>query len=301
MSWLLSGKVLLNLRPSCITLHPVCESTIVLQGVVAFLTILHDISPSLWVNCHFAKCYWISDHLAWHFFQRVSWPWSCKVLVNFWPSGTIFCTVCESTIILQRVVKFLTISHHISSSLWVNLHLIGYCWISDPLASHFIQSVSWPSSCKVLLNFWPPHITIHPGSESMIIVQCIVEFLTISHYNLSRKWVEHHLTRCCWFANHLAWHFVQFVSWLSSHKVLLNFWPYGISFGSACELTVILQGIVECLTMWHNNSCSSWVDHHLARCCWIFDHLSSHFFQFVSWPSSCKVLLNVNHLVSHFI
>ena len=183
--------------------------------------------------------------MVWNSIQRVSQPSSRKVFLNFWWS-----------------------------------------------LSHFLQSVSRPLSCKVLLNFWPSHITFFPGSESTIVLQGVVELLTISHHISSRKWVNHCLARCCWIADHLTSHFVQEVSQPSSCKVLLNFWPSHITFCPARESTVVSQGVVEFLTISHHILSSLWVHHCLARCCWISDHLTSHFVQTVSPPLSCKVLLN---------
>ena len=199
-----------------ITFCPESELTIILRGVVEFLTISHHISSRSW-----------------------------------------------AAIVLQGVVEFLTISHHISSRLWAD-HCLARCyWISDHLTSHFVQGVSPPSSCKVLLNFWPSHITFCPDSELTVILQGVFEFLTISHHILSREWVDcrlarccwssddlyhissrswvdHCLARCCWIFDHLTSHFVQFVSWLLSCKVMLNFWPSCITFCPGSESTVIL-------------------------------------------------------------
>ena len=163
-----------------------------------------------------------------------------------------------------------TILYHISYSLWVDHCLARCCWISDHLIWHFIQFVSEPSSCKELLNSWPSGMTFCPESESAMILQGVVEFLTIWHDILSSLWVDHHFAR-----------------WK-----LLNFWPSCISFYPVCESAFILQGIVEFLTLLHYIFFSQWVDHCLAMYCWIADHLTSQFIQDVSQPSSNKVLLN---------
>ena len=305
VSWLLSCKVFWW---SHITFHPVCESTIVLQGVVEFLTISHHISSSWWVDRCLARCCWISDHLTSHFIQKVSRLLSSKVLLNFWPSHITFHPVRESTIALQGVVEFLTISNHISSSWWVDHCLARCCWISDHLTSHFIQKVSRPLSRKVLLNFWPSHITFHPVCESTIASQGVVEFLTISHHISSSLWVDHCLARCCWISDHLTSHFIQKVGRLLSCKVLLNFWPPHIAFCPVCEsigwisdhLTLhfvqSVSWLLSCkvlLNFWPSHILSSlWVNHRLARCCWISDHLTSHSIQSVSPLLSCKVSLN---------
>ena len=224
-----SLPVLLNLWPSHMIFCPVCESTIILQGVIEFLIISHDICPvsestvvlqgviefltiwhhilsSLWVDCHFARYCWISAHLAWHL-----------------------------------------------SSLWVDHYLARCCWIFDYLASHFIQFVSCPSSCEVMLNFWLSCIKFHPGSESTIVSQGVVQFLTTSCDISSSWWVNCYLVRCCWISDPLTWHFVQRVSRLLSW-MLLNFWPSHITFCTVCESTIVLQCIVEFLTISHHNS-----------------------------------------------
>ena len=264
---------LLHFWPSCITFHPGGESTMVLQGAVEFLTILHHILSREWVDCHLARCCWIfltiwhhissswwvdyrlarccwiSDHLTWHLIQRVSQLLSCKVLLHFWPSCITFHPGSELTVVLQGVVEFLTISHHILSSSWVDRGLARRCWISDHLASHFVQGVGRLWSRKVLLNFWPSCITFCPESELTVASQGVVEFLTISCHILSSWWVDHHFTRCCWIPDHLASHFVQMVCWPLFRKVLLNFWPSCITFHPDGVSTVITSCLVIFLTM----------------------------------------------------
>ena len=321
MSQHLSCKVLLNFWPSCInhiscrewvdhhlarccwisgiTFCPVCELTIVL-GVVKFLTTSHHIWCSLWVHHCLARCCWISDHLVSYFVQFVSWLLYHNVLLNCSPSCITFHPGCESSVILQGVVEFLTISHHISFSLWV-IHCLTRCyWIPDHLTWHFVQFVSRLSSCKVLLNFWPSHVIICPVGEPTAILQGVVEFLTISHDMLSSLWVDQPITRWCWISDHLAWYVVQLVSCLLSYKMLLNFWPSHITFCSVGESIIALQSVVEFLTILHILS-SWWVSHCLARFCWIYDHLTSHFVQLVSRPSSCKVLFKFLTILHHIL
>ena len=169
----------------------------------------------------------MSDHLASHFIQTVSWPSSCKVLLNFWPSHITFHLVGKSTVILQGVVEFMTNLHHISSSWWINCHLARCCWILTIL--HHISSSLW--------------VNCH-------LARC-VEFLTILHHILSRQWVDCHLARCCWISDQFTSHFIQGVS--LSLKVLLNFWPSCTTFHPGSEST------------------------HLARCHWISHYFASHF------------------------
>ena len=221
MSWPLSHKVLL-----------------------IFLTILHDISSREWVNHCLARCCWICEHLAWHFIQLVSWLLPHKMLLNFWPSCMTFGPVGESTIILQDFIVFVTISHDISSSLWVNHHVIRWCWICDHLTWYFMQSVSQPSSGKMLFTYWSPDIIFCPVGESTTVLHGVIEFLTIWHYTVSSWWVDHCHTMCCWNFDHLAPHFSR--EWVNHciTRCCWNFLQSCIIFYVGSESTIVSQDVV---------------------------------------------------------
>ena len=173
-----------------------------------------EIPSRQWVDCRLARCCWISNHLASHFIQGVSRLLSHKVLLNFWQScitfhpaseltvispGVVaflwsscitFCAGSESTVVLQGIFEFLTISHHILSREWVDHRFMRCCWISDHLASHFVQAVCRLLFHKMLLNYLPSCITLCPDGVSTIIMSCLVIFLTIQCQILSREWVR---------------------------------------------------------------------------------------------------------------
>ena len=185
--------------------HSVCELTVVSQCIVEFLIISYDISSSGWVNCHLSRYCWIWGHLTWHFVQSVSWPSSCKVLLNFssphmifvqlvsqllackvllnfWPSGIAFSPVCELTVISQGIVEYLPIWHDI-------------CPVCE-----------WTIVLQGVVEFLT--ILHHISSSLWVILWGDVEFLTILHQISSREWVNHCLTRHCSISDHLMWHFI---------------------------------------------------------------------------------------------
>ena len=67
--------------------HLASESTIVLQGVVIFLTIMHDIPSRRCVNCHLVMSCHISDYPTQYPLQKVSQTCRCSA---FSPCLTLF-------------------------------------------------------------------------------------------------------------------------------------------------------------------------------------------------------------------